>query len=129
MIYKYLLLRQGMKLGWTVEPNTFEQGLCIVHYGSVVVNGNARIGKNARLHAGVNIGASGGDKEAPIIGDNVYFGPGAKVFGKIELGSNIAIGANAVVNKSFREENVALGGIPAKIISENRSMRLINRTE
>ena len=116
-VYKYRLNNLGMKLGWSVEPNVFGPGMCIVHYGTVVVNPNARIGKNARIHAGVKIGASGGRKKAPVIGDNVYFGPGAKIFGDIKIGSNIAIGANAVVNKSFEEDGVTLGGIPAKIIS------------
>lgn len=125
--YKWKLLRLGMKLGWSIDPNTFGPGLCIVHYGTVVVNPKARIGENARLQAGVNIGANAGEKEAPHIGDNVYFGPGAKVFGNIEIASNVAIAANAVVNKSCFEEGVTLGGVPAKVISRNGSERMIKR--
>ena len=123
--YCYRLLRQGMKLGWSIDPNTFGPGMCIVHYGTVVVNPNARIGENARLQAGVNIGASAGEQEAPHIGNNVYFGPGAKVFGNITIASNVAIAANAVVNKSCLEEGVTLGGVPAKIISNKGTERMI----
>lgn len=125
--YKAKLLRLGMKLGWSVDPNTFGPGLCIVHYGTVVVNPKARIGENARLQAGVNIGANAGEKTAPIIGDNVYFGPGAKVFGTIEIASNVAIAANAVVNKSCLQEGVTIGGVPAKIISQHGTERMISR--
>ena len=34
---------------------------------------------------------------APTIGDNVYIGPGAKIFGAIHIGNNVRIGANCVV--------------------------------
>ena len=127
--YKFRLLNLGMKLGWSIEPNTFGLGMCIVHYGTVVVNANSNIGKNARLQAGVNIGTNAGEQKAPQIGDNVYFGPGAKVFGDITIASNIAIASNAVVNKSFLDEGVTIGGIPAKIISYNGSERMIPKSE
>ena len=35
----------------------------------------------------------------PIIGDCVYIGPEVKVIGKIIVGNNVAIGANAIVTK------------------------------
>lgn len=92
-----------------------------------MVNGAARVGENARIQAGVNIGANGGSKKAPVIGDNVYFGPGAKVFGDREIASNISIAANAVVNKSFLTEGVTIGGVPAKIISNHGTERMIKR--
>lgn len=41
------------------------------------------------------------------------------VLGDVRLADNIAVGANAVVNKSFAEENVAIAGVPAKKISNN----------
>lgn len=50
----------------------------------------------------------------------MYIGPGAKLYGGITIGSDVTIGANAVVNKLF-PSNVILAGIPAKIISENRA--------
>jgi len=39
--------------------------------------------------------------------------------GSVTLGSGIAIGANAVVTKSFEEDNIAIAGVPAKKISDN----------
>lgn len=49
-----------------------------------------------------------------MIGDNVYLGPGAKIFGGIYIADGCKIGANAVVNKSCKEKNGILVGIPAK---------------
>ena len=48
--------RLGAKLGFSIEPNIFGPGLCLCHNGTVVINGNCKIGANARIHAGVNIG-------------------------------------------------------------------------
>ncbi|EJG1636725.1 serine acetyltransferase [Vibrio alginolyticus] len=122
MIYKIIRHRLGIKLGFTIPINVFSHGLSIAHYGTIIVNKDARIGKNCRLHACVNIGTMAGKSGcAPKIGDNCYIGPGAKLFGDIELGNNIAIGANAVVNKSFPEGNVTIGGVPARVISQKSS--------
>jgi len=102
-----------MKLGFSIPLNVFGPGLGIAHYGTIVVNGNAKVGANCRIHIAVNIGANGG-KEAPQLGDNVYIGPGAKIFGDIRIADHVKIGANAVVNKSFDEEGAVIVGIPAK---------------
>lgn len=115
--YRIRMRHLSERLGWFVGPNIFGPGLCIAHIGPVIVNGNSRFGANCKIQAMVNIGANAGEREAPHGGDFIYFGPGAKVFGKITLGSNVCIGANAVVNKSFEESNITIAGVPAKIVS------------
>jgi serine O-acetyltransferase len=127
LAYRYKLKKMSMQLGWSIAPNTFGPGLCIVHIGPVIVNHDAKVGANCRIHVGVNIGANGGQNDAPELGDNVYIGPGAKLFGKIKIGNDCVIGANAVVNKSFEQNGVTIGGIPAKVISCKDSTRFINR--
>jgi len=122
--YRYMNL--GRRLGFTIPINVFGPGLSIAHAGTIVVNAGARIGANCRLHVCVNIGTEAGkSNEAPNIGDNCYIAPGAKIFGKINLGHNMVIGANAVVNKSFPEGNVTIGGVPAKVISKKTSTGLL----
>ncbi len=110
--------RLATRLGLTIPKNVFGPGLCIVHHGTIVVSPAARIGENCRIHPSTSIGEFHG---APQIGNNVYIGPGAKLFGDIRIGDNVAVGANAVVNKSFTG-NVTLGGIPAKVISEKTTL-------
>ena len=107
-----------MRKGPYVRPNVFGPGLAIVHYGTIVINSAVRIGENCRIHACVNIGASGGSVEAPQIGNNVYIAPGAKIYGNIKIANNIAIGANAAVGKSFEEDSIFIAGNPAKKIKE-----------
>jgi len=115
-------VRLGAKLGITISPNWFGPGLSIAHIGTLVVHDEARIGKNCRIHAGVNIGFHRGG--SPRIGDNVFIGPGAKIFGPISIGSEAAIGANAVVNRDV-PAGVTVGGVPARIISQQGARDLI----
>jgi serine O-acetyltransferase len=113
---KYKFRKLSIKLNFSIPINVFGPGLSIVHYGTIIINYTTRIGANCRIHAGVNIGASGGEVQGPILGDNVYIAPGAKIFGNIRIPNNTAIGANAVVNKSFEKENTIIAGVPAKVL-------------
>ena len=116
----------SVKLGFSIKPNVFGPGLCIVHRGTIVVAENAHIGANCRIHACVNIGnKAGSPNKAPKIGNNVYIGPGAKIFGDITIADNMTIGANAVVNKSFLESGIDIAGVPAHKIGDKGSSGLL----
>lgn len=113
-------------LGFSIPPNVFGAGLSIAHRGTIVVHDRARVGRNCRIHVCTNIGtAAGADSDVPSIGDNVYIGPGAKIFGRITLADGIAVGANAVVNRSFNEPNITIAGVPAREISRKGSEGLL----
>lgn len=114
LIAKYKFRKISVKLGFSIPINVFGPGLSLPHRGNIIVNPQTKIGENCRIHVGVNIGAH--HDKAPRIGNNVYIGPGAIVFGDIEIADNISIGANATVNKSFTESNVVIAGTPAKVV-------------
>lgn len=118
MLCKIKLRKQSLKLNFSIPLNVCGPGLSIAHYGTIVISEYAKIGSNCRIHAGVNIGASAGRNEAPKIGDNVYIGPGAILFGNIKIANNVTIGANATVNKDFDKENTVIAGNPAVIVKE-----------
>lgn len=116
----------GVRCGFTIPINCVGKGLCIAHIGPIIISPYASIGENCRIHVGVNIGADARiSNAAPIIGNNVYIGPGAKLFGKIEIADGIAIGANAVVNKSFGEKDISIAGVPAKKIGTGGTKGII----
>ncbi len=118
ILLKMKKIKLGALCGFDIPINTTGKGLCLAHIGPVIISKYAIIGENCKIHAGVNIGADARKFDAaPIIGDNVYIGPGAKLYGKIVVANNIAIGANAVVNQSFVTPSVTIGGIPGKVIS------------
>lgn len=120
----YLFAREYLhhlmhKYGISIDVGTsIGPGFYIGHYGCIVVNGDAVLGRNVNISQGVTIGQAnrGPRKGVPTIGDNVYLGPGAKVIGAVVIGNNVAVGANAVVTKDIPDNGVAVG-IPAKVIS------------
>ena len=118
--WKYRHHKLGIKLGFTIPCNCFGAGLNIHHYGCIVVNSHAKIGENCNIQQGVNIGKNYSAENVPTIGNNVYIGPGAKLFGKINIANGCVIGANAVVTKSCNEENMVLVGVPAKIVGRRK---------
>lgn len=64
----------------------------------IIVSPYAVIGANSYIYQQVTIGDDGKDcRNAPILGDNVSIGAGAKLIGKIRIGNNVKIGANAIV--------------------------------
>ena len=127
---RYILWRLSNKLQIYIPYNTkIGPGFYVGHPGNIVVNWAATIGSNCNLSPGVVIGISNrGKVGCPEIGDNVFIGPGAKIFGKIKIGDNVAIGANSVVTSDIPDSAVVVG-IPAKIISYKGSKGYINRTE
>lgn len=113
--------RMSVMLGFSIPLGVFEEGLSIAHYGNVTVSASAKVGKNCRIHEGVNIGATNGSNKAPIIGNNVFIGTGAKIIGDITIADDVAIGANAVVVKSITESGTTWAGVPARKVSLNNS--------
>ena len=84
-------------------------------FGSYI---NARkIGRNFVIKNNVTIGNKGFN-EKPIIGDNVEVNVNSVVFGKIQIGDNVIIGAGTVLNKSVPSNSIVVGN-PAYIIKQN----------
>lgn len=130
LIIQYRFKKLALKLGYSINLNTCGPGLSIAHYGTIIINREARIGANCRIHAGVTLGATNGSNKAPIVGNNVFLGEGCKLIGDIRIADGVQIGANAVVVKSITELNTTWGGIPAKRISNNSSAsNLVMATE
>ena len=120
--------RLGRMLGYSIPLNVFGPGLAIPHRGYIVINSYAKIGANCRIHVGTNIGTQIGTlDEVPVVGNNCYIGPGAKLYGKIIIGDNVIIGANAVVNKSFPQGSCTIAGVPARVISEKSTIGLFSQ--
>lgn len=117
--YFVKLQRLGVKLGFCIPPNVFGPGLSIPHFGMIVVNQNATVGKNCRLMHGVTIGSTSGSDKAAKIGDNVFLGSNSVILGDIEIADGVSVAANATVTKSCNINNAMLAGTPAQIKKEN----------
>lgn len=129
LLSKLILLHYSYKFGIEIPSRTrIGRGFYIGHFSCIIVSLDAVIGNNVNISQGVTIGASnrGKHKGVPIIGDEVYIGPGAKIIGNITIGNRVCIGANAVVTEDVPDNSV-VGGIPAKILSMGGSEGYINR--
>ena len=94
-------------------------GLKMPHCLGIVIGGKSVVGANCIIMQGVtlggNMGKSSQGNTQPIIGDNVFIGPGAKILGPVSIGSEAKIGANAVVINDIHDSTVAVG-VPAREI-------------
>lgn len=114
--YKLKLKSIQNRFSVRIPINVFDVGLQIPHLGPIVVHPKATVGKNCRIHVGVNIGAE--KDQTPVFGDDCYIGPGAKIFGGITIGDRCKIGANAVVNKSFDNDQTIVG-VPGRAVKSD----------
>jgi serine O-acetyltransferase len=121
--HKLVEIITGISIPYSVKIG---KGLYIGHFGGIYINEDVVIGENCNLSQGVTIGVGGRgeDSGCPKIGDRVFIGPGAKLFGAITVGNDVAIGANAVVIKNLPDTCVAVG-IPAQVINFNGSQDYI----
>lgn len=120
-IYHSRLKRMSNKYSIHIPLNVFGKGLKLMHVGPILVNGKVKAGENISLHVNTSIVAGGVNNQVPILGDGIIVGVGAVILGGITLANDIAVGANSVVNKSFLINDIAIGGVPAKKISDNGS--------
>ncbi len=112
LLYKLIQIITGIELPCEAEVG---KNFIIDHFGGVIVSGYTKFGDNCRIRSGVVVGLKNVEEPgAPVIGNNVDIGSGAKVLGKIRIGNNVLIGANAVVICDVPDDSVAVG-IPAVI--------------
>ena len=110
VLFKLVQIVTGIELPCEV---TIGRNFVIDHHGSIVISGYTRFGDNCRIRNGVCIGLSRvSDPCAPVIGNNVDIGAGAKLLGRISIGDNVLIGANAVVVRDVPADCIAVG-VPA----------------
>jgi serine O-acetyltransferase len=118
VLARFRLARLSVRTGLSVPPGVFAPGLSIAHYGSIVVNDQARVGPFCRIHSATNIGSAQG--EAPSVGSFVYIGPGAVLTGGVRVGDGVAIGANSVVTRDCGAY-ATYAGAPARKVSDKDS--------
>ncbi len=85
----------------------------LVHSQGVVINAAVRGGRHVVVEHQVTLGAEKG--LAPVLGNGVFVGAGAKVIGGVRVGDAAKIGANAVVITDVPDGATAVG-VPARMV-------------
>lgn len=86
---------------------------------AIAIHPKSIIGENCVISQNVTIGMRNGVTDQPIIGNNVFIGPGAKCLGG-KIGDNVVIGANAVVLHEIPSNSV-VAGVPARVLESDIS--------
>jgi serine acetyltransferase len=95
----------------------------VIHSVYAINLGKTKIGENFTIATGCLISHA-----CRGIGDNVYFGPGAKLVGDAKIGSNVVIAANSLVLTDVRD-NMMVMGVPARIkLPGGRPQRFLKKT-
>lgn len=103
----------SLKTGFTIGENSLGYGALLPHHGTIIVNGEAKIGNFAVIHTCTCV--AGGGKN---IGDGLYLGTGSQIVGNINIGNNVSVAAHSLVNKSC-DDNVLLAGVPSVVKKDN----------
>lgn len=96
-------------------------GILLDHATSFVVGETAIIEDNVSILHEVTLGGTGkdtGDRH-PIVRSGVLLGAGAKVLGRVEIGTGAKIGAGSVVLNDV-DAHTTVAGVPAVVVGESR---------
>lgn len=115
---------KGVKIG---NRTTFGNDCFFGAAGGIEIGDDVVAGQYIRFHSENHnysdltrlIREQGVTHQGIKIGNNCWIGAGAVFLDGSELGEGCVVGANAVVTKQF-PDNVVIGGVPAKIISERK---------
>lgn len=121
-IFWMLFLRGCMfKTGIQIPYYTkIGEGLRIAHFGNIVINPYANIGKNFTIGHGCLIGSASGKKEGiPVIGNNVFMGANSIIIGGVRIGDFVMIAPGSFINFDVPSNSIVIGN-PGKIIPSNR---------
>jgi len=104
--------------GITIDARAeIDGGLYLAHQGGIVI-GPIVMGRDCCVAHGVTIGVrtDGVGSGAPTIGDRVWIGTGAVVFGGIKIGDGVSIGPLTLVGRNLPPRTLAAGN-PVQILS------------
>jgi serine O-acetyltransferase len=127
LLLRHYAIRYGIDISRDARIGS---GFYIGHFGGIFVSQGVVIGDNCNISQGVTLGQQNRGERAgcPVIGNNVYIAPGAKIIGRVKVGDYASVGANAVVVNDVAA-HTGVGGIPARPVSDQGSEGYVNRTD
>jgi serine O-acetyltransferase len=115
-IYRFLYHYYQYEHGSAISFNAKFSEAPVLPHGTkqIVITGDVKIGKNCVIFQQVTIQgdylANSKFFGSPVIGNNCYIYPGAKIIGNITIGNNVIIGANTVVTQDIPDNSMVCVG-------------------
>jgi serine O-acetyltransferase len=112
--FRFIRNHYGIELPYSVKLG---RRVVFEHQGAIVIHGDSVIGDGCIIRQGVTLGNRRLNEpfDAPVLGQRVNVGAGAKILGKVSIGDGAAIGANSVVLGDVPAGRIAIG-IPARVL-------------
>ncbi|HWT28194.1 MAG TPA: hypothetical protein VN084_01680 [Methylophilaceae bacterium] len=98
-------------------------GFKLLHGWGIVINRDARIGRNVTIMQGVTIG--GTQSGIPVIEDDVIVCANATVVGRLTLGQGAVVGAGCVVTRDVAPHTTVVGN-PQRVIERRGPIKPYN---
>jgi len=96
-------------------------GFRILHFGTIVINPEAKIGNNFTIAQGALIGGDAGKRKGfPTIGNNCMQCANSIIVGGVTIGNNVLIAPGAFINFDVPDNSIVIGN-PGKIIPRDES--------
>ena len=118
LFYMLRLMRLSHKTQIQIPARTsIGEGFYIGHLGRVIINPEAKLGKNINISTGVTIGVEnrGKRKGAPIISDDCWIGTNAVIVGNVKIGTDVLITPLRYVKFDVPDHSIVVGN-PGRII-------------
>lgn len=128
-LWRLILRHYQIKYGFQIYPETeIGPGLYLGHWGSLVINPKAKIGKNCNIAQGVTIAQANRGKYlgVPEIGNEVWIGPNAVIVGNIKIGNNVLVAPNCYINFNVPSNAVVMGNPGQITLNLNATEAYIN---
>ena len=109
-----------------IDTRSIGPGLFIQHGLSTCLSAES-VGSNLHINQQVTVGYAN-RTDRPTIGNNVRILAGAKIIGKVTIGDNATVGANAVVLSDV-PPNTTVFGIPAQVVWRARTPKPVRSAE
>ena len=118
LLHRWCMVRTGIQIPIGTQIG---EGFRIAHFGTIVVNPKAKIGKNFTIAEGCLIGnAQGKHKGIPTIGDNVQMSANSIILGGVTVGNDVLLAPGAFVNFDVPDNSIVIGN-PGQIIQRDSS--------
>lgn len=124
LLFTLRLKRLSFKTHIQIPARTqIGEGFYIGHSGRVIINPDAKLGKNINISTGVTIGAENRGKRlgAPVFDGNCWIGTNAVIVGNVHIGKDVLIAPLSYVNFDVPDHSIVIGN-PAKIISRENAV-------
>lgn len=113
VLYLFVECAAGISLPYTIRLG---RRVRIWHHGGIILHARS-IGDDTQIRQNTTMGIASVDRylEIPTIGRRVDIGCGACILGKVVIGDDCKIGANAVVLTDVPPGSTAVG-VPARVV-------------